>query len=304
MHDDLHLPHAPSYGFGSCDCCAGTPQRGRRLFTGLLAAGAVLPAWAREGVNVGDRSGFTKLVSAEQIEKAAGLQYQQMVGEANQQRALLPQSHPQVQRLRYIGARMLPFTEEWNPRAKQWKWEVNVIASKQLNAFCMPAGKIAFYYGILAQLQLSDDEVAAIMGHEVAHALREHARERMGKSTATRVGIGLAAALFGISNTGETLANMGAQLVALKWSREDETEADLVGMELAARAGYDPQAGISLWEKMGQASKGAPPQWLSTHPAGKTRIKDIGASIPQVADLYARAPKPDKRFPPAPATLA
>jgi len=302
--DDLHLTHAPSYGFGSCDCCASTPQRGRRLFTGLLAAGAVLPAWAREGVQVGDRSWATKFASAERIEQAAGFQYQQMVQEAQQKRALLPQDHPQVQRLRYIGARMLPFTEEWNPRAKQWKWEVNVIASKQLNAFCMPAGKIAFYYGILAQLQLSDDEVAAIMGHEVAHALREHARERMGKSNATRVGIGLAAALFGISNTGETLANMGAQLVALKWSREDETEADLVGMELAARAGYDPQAGVSLWQKMGSAAKGAPPQWLSTHPAGKTRIKDIGASIPQVAGLYARAPKPDKRFqPPAPLPL-
>ena len=294
MHDDLHLPHAPSYGFGSCDCCAGTPQRGRRLFTGLLAAGAVLPAWAREGVNVGDRSGFTKLVSAEQIEKAAGLQYQQMVGEANQQRALLPQSHPQVQRLRYIGARMLPFTEEWNPRAKQWKWEVNVIASKQLNAFCMPAGKIAFYYGILAQLQLSDDEVAAIMGHEVAHALREHARERMGKTAATqgiaRLGGALAASFFGIdARITDSIASGGAHLLTLEFSREDESEADLVGMELAARAGFDPRAGVSLWQKMGSASKGAPPQWLSTHPSGKSRIAEIEANLPKVLPLYERA---------------
>ncbi|WP_374435043.1 M48 family metallopeptidase [Inhella sp.] len=299
--EHLHLEHAPRYGFGRCDCCASTPQGGRRLFTSLAGVGAAvaaLPAWAREGVQVGERSKFTKLAPAEQIEEAASLQYRQMVSEAAQKRALLPQDHAQVQRLRYIGARMLPFTEEWNPRAKQWKWEVNIIGSRDLNAFCMPAGKIAFYYGILAQLQLSDDEVAAIMGHEVAHALREHARERMGKTAATRLGAGVVSSLLGLGNLGDAALSMGAQLLTLKFSREDETEADLVGMELAARAGYDPMAGVSLWEKMGQAAKGAPPQWLSTHPSGKTRIQDIRAATPQVAGLFARAPKPERRFPP------
>ncbi|MBB5202724.1 Zn-dependent protease with chaperone function [Inhella inkyongensis] len=302
--DTLHLEHAPSYGFGRCDCCGPAAAPQRRLFTGLLLAGASGAALAqREGVQVGERSKFTKLVPAEQVEQAAAMQYQQMVGEANQKRALLPANHPQVERLRFIAQRMLPFTEEWNPRARQWKWEVNVIASKELNAFCMPAGKIAFYYGILAQLQLSDDEVAAIMGHEIAHALREHARERMGKSTATRVGAGLLSSLLGLGNLGDAAMNMGAQLLTLKFSREDETEADLVGMELAARAGYDPAAGVTLWEKMGRAHKGAPPQWLSTHPAGKTRIQDIQKTTPQVAGLFARAPKPERRFPPAPASL-
>ena len=120
------------------------------------------------------------------------------------------------------------------PRAANWKWEINLIGGQQVNAFCMPGGKIAFYYGILQQLQLSDDEVAMIMGHEMAHALREHARERMGKNMATNGAIQLGAALFGLGDVGRGLANMGGQLLSLTFSREDESEADLVGMELAA----------------------------------------------------------------------
>jgi predicted Zn-dependent protease len=131
--------------------------------------------------------------------------------------------------------------------------------------------------------------VAMIMGHEVAHALREHARERMGKQAATNIGINLGAQLLGLGNTGAQIANMGGQLLSLKFGREDESEADLVGMELAARAGYNPRAGVSLWQKMAAASKGAPPQFLSTHPSGPTRIKDIEANLHKVEPLYERA---------------
>jgi predicted Zn-dependent protease len=297
---DPVLPSAPQHGFGRCAC-----HPTRRLFTGLLAAGAAAPVLAQdrapqpppEGVEVGKTSRFAKLVPAEQVERAGAQQYAQMMGEANQQRALVPANHVQVQRLRYIGARLLPFAPAFNPRASSWKWEVNLVASKQLNAFCMPGGKIAFFSGILVQLQLSDDEVAAIMGHEIAHALREHARERMGKTAATRVGAGLLSSLLGLGNVGDTLLNMGAQLLTMKFGREDESEADLVGMDLAARAGYDPRAGISLWQKMGAQNKNAPPQWMSTHPSGPTRIKDIEATIPRVAGLFQRAAKPERRFP-------
>ena len=184
------------------------------------------------------------------------------------------------------------------PRARGWKWEVSLIGSKELNAFCMPGGKIAFYFGILQQLQLNDDEVAMIMGHEAAHALREHARERMGKTAATRIGAGLVSALLGLGSTGDTLLNMGSQLLTLKFSREDESEADLIGIELAARAGYDPAAGVTLWQKMAEASKGAPPQFISTHPSGPTRIRDIQDNLPKVQPLYQRAPRPTQRFEP------
>ena len=270
----------------------------KRLSTALLLGATLLstPAWAREGVEVGENSKFTKLVSAEQLESAAQQQYQQMMRQAAQQRALAQPSHPQLVRLRAIAKRIIPHAEPWNPRARDWRWEVNLIGSAQLNAFCMPGGKIAFYYGILEKLQLSDDEVAMIMGHEVAHALREHARERMGKSAVTNGVIGIGAALLGLGDAGRYLAGMGGQLLTLELSRSDESEADLVGMELAARAGYDPRAGVTLWEKMGAASKGAPPQWLSTHPSGPTRIKDIEANLPKVMGLYERAEKPSERF--------
>ncbi|RQO60480.1 peptidase M48 [Paucibacter sp. KBW04] len=306
-HADPLLPSAPSHGFGRCGCAEGAcrpRQSGRRLFTGLLGAAALAPmapAWAREGVDVGKSSSVAKLVPAEQVEAAGAQQYQQMMQQAAQQRALAPNNHPQLIRLREIAKRIIPQSEPWNPRAKQWRWEVNLIASPQLNAFCMPGGKIAFYYGILDKLKLTDDEVATIMGHEVAHALREHARERMAKTQATRLGLGVVSSLLGLGGVGDTLLSMGGQLLTLTFSREDESEADLVGMELAARAGYDPAAGISLWQKMGAASKGAPPQWLSTHPAGPTRIKDIQANLPKVQGLYARADKPKQRFDVAPA---
>jgi predicted Zn-dependent protease len=239
-------------------------------------------------------------VSAEQIEAAAGKQYAQLLAEARRKGSLAPDDHPQVRRLRAISRRIEPQARPWNPRAAQWRWEVNLLGSKQLNAFCMPGGKIAFFSGILQQLQLDDAEVAAIMGHEAAHALREHARERIGKSSATSIGLSLGAQLLGLGSLGDAAANLGTQLLTLKFSRDDETEADLVGMELAARAGYDPAAGVTLWEKMQQASKGAPPQWMSTHPSSGSRIGEIREKLPKVQPLYAQADKPRERFAPMP----
>jgi predicted Zn-dependent protease len=245
-----------------------------------------------EGVEVGKNSMFTKLVPAETIERSAAQQYAQMMQQAANQNALAGRDHPQVKRLRSIANKTIPHALGWNPRAANWRWEVNLIGSKQINAFCMPGGKIAFYTGILEQLKLTDDEVATVMGHEVAHALREHARERMGKTAATGIGASLLGAVLGLGELGQTVTNYGAQLLTLQFSRSDESEADLVGMELAARAGFDPRAGVSLWQKMAQASKGAPPQWLSTHPSGTTRIADIEANLPKVLPLYARAQEP------------
>jgi predicted Zn-dependent protease len=280
---------------------------GRRLFTGALlaaGAGAFGPALAREGVEVGKKSIFAGAVSADQIEQAASRQYFQMQREYAQKRALAPDDHPQLLRLRAIAKRLVPHTYEWNERARQWKWEVNLIGSKQVNAFCMPGGKIAFYFGILEQLQLSDDEVAMIMGHEMTHALREHARERMGKTMATRGAIEVGAAIFGLGGLSRMAADMGGQLLTLKFGREDESEADLVGIELAARAGYDPRSGVTLWQKMAAANKNAPPQFVSTHPSGPTRISDIEKNLPKVAGLYARAEKPGQRFGPPPKAVA
>ena len=283
------LVAAPAWG---CSC----PLHRRRLFAGALVAAAASPVLGREGVDVGPMSSMTRWVSADQVEQAAVQNYRRMRQDAANQRALAPDDHPQLIRLRYIAKRIIPYTYEWNPRARSWKWEVSLIGSKQLNAFCMPGGKIAFYYGILTQLQLTDDEVAMIMGHEAAHALREHARERMGKEMFTRGTVSVVSQLFGLGAVGQMAAGGVANLVTLEFSREDESEADLVGIELAARAGYDPGACVTLWQKMARASKGAPPQFLSTHPSGPTRIRDIQVNLPKVEPLYARASRPERRF--------
>ncbi len=263
-----------------------------RLATLATLVTLALPGLAlaqREGVDVGGNSGFAQLVPADDIEASAAKQYADILMQAASNQALGPADNPQVIRLRRIAQRLIPFTNAWNPRAKTWKWEVNLIGSKQINAFCMPGGKIAFYTGILEQLQLTDDEVAQIMGHEIAHALREHARARMGKSAATSMGAGLLTQLLGLGDVGRTVANYGVQLLNMTFSRSDESEADLVGLELAARAGYDPRAGITLWQKMAASSQGAPPQWLSTHPAGTTRIADIERNLSRVLPIYERA---------------
>ena len=253
------------------------------LFTALSAT-----AQTREGVDVGRNSAFSNLVPADSVERSSAEQYQQMLQQASEKKALAGKDNPQLLRLRAIAAKIIPHALQWNPRASNWQWEVNLIGSKQINAYCMTGGKIAFYTGILDQLKLTDDEVAMVMGHEIAHALREHARERMGKSAATNIGASLLTQMLGLGQIGQTVTNYGAQLLTLQFSRDNESEADLVGMELAARAGYDPRAGVTLWQKMSAANKGAPPQWLSTHPSGTTRIGDIEANLPKVMPLYER----------------
>ena len=269
-----------------CPLCT---QR-RPVLKGMVALLAMPSlALAREGVEVGGNSLFSKLVSADTVEQSAGQQYQKMMQEAAAKNVLAPKDSTQVRRLRAIASKIIPFSNPWNPRARDWRWEVILISNPQINAFCMPGGKIAFYTGILNQLKLNDDEVAMIMGHEIAHALREHARERMGKNNATGIGANLIGQVLGLGQVGQMLTNYGAQLLTLQFSRSDESEADLVGMELAARASFDPRAGVSLWQKMSAASKGAPPQWLSTHPSGNTRIGDIELNLPKVMPLFERS---------------
>jgi predicted Zn-dependent protease len=294
---DIAVP-ALAHG-GGCRCALHARRRlgGALIGSGALAAlGWAAPASAQMAEC--KISGFTQAVSAEQVEQGAGQQYAQMLQQAGQQRALAPADNAQLQRLRYIARRIIPFTTGCNPRAAQWRWEVNLIGSKELNAFCMPGGKIAFYYGILAKLKLDDDEVATIMGHEVAHALLEHARERMGKTMATRGLLELGSALVGLGGLGRSVADMGGQLLTLRFSRDDESEADALGLVLSAKAGYKPAAGATLWHKMAEANKGAPPQWMSTHPSSDTRIRDIEARLPRLEPVYQAAAKPDRRFAP------
>lgn len=254
----------------------------------LVAVSTPSNSNAEDGVKLSHKSYFTKLVPAASVESSAALQYNELTRQAYQKRALLEQNDPQVVRLRRIFNNLLPGTYKFNERARTWQWEVNVVRSPAINAFCMPGGKIAFFTGILDTINLTDDEVALVMGHEMGHALWEHARERTAKTNITNIGSRVVGGLL-FGQAGEVIGAYGSQLAALKFSRNDETEADLIGMELAARAGYDPRAGIKLWQKMSAASKGAPPQWLSTHPSGASRVKTFEDNLPDVLPLYEKA---------------
>ena len=239
------------------------------------------------GVN---RSQFM-LISSAQLDQMAGESYNQLSAEATK-KGQFNTDAALTARVRAIAARIEPQTKVFRPDAVNWNWQVNVIDSKELNAFCMPGGRIMFYSGLIKQLNLTDDEIAIVMGHEIAHALREHSREQISQQMAAQTGLGIGSALLGLGSAGADLANQGYQsLVATKFSRTDETEADRIGLELAARAGYDPRAGLTLWQKMGAAatSKEAPPEFLSTHPADANRSATIQSLLPTVMPLYEAA---------------
>ena len=264
----------------------------RRAFLqlgGSAVAAAALPTWAQ--VKVGEASRLRHLVPAEDLEQAANQQYAQLIQQAQSQGALVATNDPQTQRLHRIAKALIPHTYAWNERARDWQWAVALIRSDDVNAFCMPGGKIAFFTGIIDKLRLTDDEIAMIMGHEMAHALREHSREQLAKNSATSLGISLGAQLLGLGDVGNYAARLGGQLLSLRFSRNDESDADLVGLEVAARAGYNPQAAVTLWEKMGNAtgSNANGLSFLSTHPSGPERIRELQRNVPSVQGLYQAA---------------
>lgn len=264
----------------------------RRAFLqlgGSTVAAAAVPAWAQ--VQVGEASRLRHLVPAEDLEQAANQQYAQLIQQAQSKGALVAPNDPQTQRLHRIAKALIPHTYAWNERARNWQWAVALIRSDDVNAFCMPGGKIAFFTGIIQKLQLTDDEIAMVMGHEMAHALREHSREQLAKNSATSLGISLGAQLLGLGDVGNYAARLGGQLLSLRFSRNDESDADLVGLEIAARAGYNPQAAVALWEKMGNATGNNANglSFLSTHPSGPERIRELQRNVPSVQGLYQAA---------------
>jgi predicted Zn-dependent protease len=269
----------------------------------VIGAMPALPGYAQnDGIPVSKMSRLRSIGGdADQVNQQSKLQYDQMLKQAHDKDAVATDSNPQLIRLRAIAKRLIPFTGRWNADAAKWDWQVNLLNSPTINAFCMPGGRIAFYSGILTKLNLTDDEVAAVMGHEIAHALREHARAQAGKNTVTstfaRLGGAALAGYFGVDpRLGDAGGSAFAQVSALKFSRDDESEADLVGLDLAARAGYDPRAGVALWTKMAAVNKSQPISFLSTHPTGKDRIKNMNDHMNLVLPVFARAKglDPDK----------
>ncbi len=259
------------------------------LAAGLITACQSVQTTQGGAIGIDRRQNMSPLVSSEQMEQVSIQAYRQTLNESAR-KGKLNQDVAMTARVRSIAQRMIPQTAVFRPEATNWKWEVNVISSDELNAWCMPGGKIAFYSGIINKLQLTDAEIAAIMGHEIAHALREHARERASQQLGTGLVIGVGAAVLGAGQTAVDLAGMITQLTfTLPNSRLHETEADRIGIELSARSGYDPRAAITLWEKMNKASSGGPPQFLSTHPSPETRMQDLANYSQRVMPLYEKS---------------
>ena len=259
------------------------------LTVAAIGATASCQSTTSGGAVGADRQQFL-LVSSEQLNQMAAKAYNQLQAESAK-KGTLNTDAALTKRVRAIATRITPQTRVFRADAPGWKWEVNTITSKQLNAFCMPGGKIMFYSGLIQNLKLSDDEIAVVMGHEIAHALREHSREQVSQAMAAQATIGIGAALLGLGDLTANLASTAYEaLIATRFSRSDESEADRIGLELSARAGYDPRAGVTLWKKMLSASQGGnPPELLSTHPTEGRRIEQIESLLPTVMPLYEAA---------------
>ncbi len=265
-----------------------------RLAPALASALTLLTLTACETTTQGGAVGAERkqlmLISSAQLDQMAAQSYAKLRADAAQKGAL--NTDPALtQRVRAIASRIEPQTKVFRADAPGWKWEVNVISSNDLNAFCMPGGKIVFYSGLIRQLNLNDDEIAVVMGHEISHALREHSREQVSQAMAAQGVLGVGAALLGLGEGSAEVANTAYEaLIATRFSRVDEAEADRIGLELTARAGYDPRAGVTLWQKMIKANQGGrPPEFLSTHPLEAHRIQQIESLLPTVMPLYEQA---------------
>ncbi len=229
------------------------------------------------------------LVSSDSVNRSAAKAYAQVLAEARK-KGQLNRDAAQLQRVRAIAGRLIPQTGAFRADAPGWSWEVNVITSKDVNAWCMPGGKIAFYTGLIERLQATDEEIAAVMGHEIAHALREHGRERASQAMAQGIGISVVGALLRLPGGARDLTQTVLDLTFnLPNSRTDEMEADRIGVELAARGGFDPRAAVTLWEKMSKTGGSQPPQFLSTHPSHASRISDLRGNAEKVMPLYEAA---------------
>ena len=230
------------------------------------------------------------LVSSQQLDAMAAKSYDKLKADAAAQ-GKLNRDTAMLQRVRAVANRLTPQTRVFRADAPGWRWEVNLITGNELNAYCMPGGKIMFYTGLVQRLGLGDDEIAAVMGHEISHALREHSREQVSQAMAAQAAIDVGAAVFGLGAGSADIAGMVYQsLIATRFSRSDESEADRMGLELMARAGYDPRAAIKLWQKMITAGSGAGmPELLSSHPTDSSRVQQIEALLPAVMPLYTAA---------------
>src|SRR5690554_256318 len=268
----------------------------RRFVSGaVLAAATVLGGCAAVQttdsgtVGVDRKQYMSGMVSEQALQQEAAQQYSSLLSEAKAKGAL-DRDAAQTQRVQAIARKLIAQVSVFRPDAANWKWDVHVLSLDEVNAWCMPGGKIAVYTGLINKIKPTDAELAAVIGHEMAHALREHAREQVSQQMVTNMGLSVLSAVTGMGATADLGGALSEVMFTLPNSRTAEAEADRIGVELAARAGYDPRAAVTLWQKMGALSAGnAPPEFLSTHPSAASRSTDLTEAANKVMPLYQQA---------------
>jgi predicted Zn-dependent protease len=255
----------------------------------LSAAGACTTVQTTMPGAIGVERKQSFLVSSQDVEAAASESYQQLVM-AGRQKGSLNANRAQHDRVKAIADRLIGQTAVFRADAARWSWDVSVLTSESVNAACMAGGKIIVFTGLLEKLDLTDAELAAVLGHEIAHALREHSREKVSNAYAQRfvlAGIGLAT---GLGQVSLQLVNAVSEVTfSLPNSRQMGTEADYIGLELMARAGFDPTAAVTFFEKLAREGGSSGPAFLSTHPQNEARAADLRANIARVMPLYVAA---------------
>ncbi|MEI7291844.1 M48 family metallopeptidase [Paraburkholderia tropica] len=241
-------------------------------------------------VRFGNIAVFRSLIPSPMLEAQATAEYNEIVRGAAHSNRLYPDSDPHVQRVRQLVDKLAPYALKWSDRVKSWKWEVAVVRSPDIRMYCLPGGKIVVYGGLLDRVKLNDNELGMLLGHEIAHAVREHVRERLGEQQAAQIESGAVPQLFGLADLGMFPLGIGSRLVEMHYGRADETEADVIGSDIAARAGFDPRAALTLWDKLAMATRADRDQgFIYVHPYTPARRADIAKRLADMMPLYAKA---------------
>ncbi|KVV36271.1 peptidase M48 [Burkholderia ubonensis] len=241
-------------------------------------------------VRFGNAVAFRTLIPSPLLEQLTANEYAQIVQAAAQNNRLLPANQPRVKRLRAIVAKLAPYSVKWNDRVKTWAWDVNAIRSRDIRVSCLPGGKILVYGGMLDRVRLNDDELGVLLAHGIAHALREHARSSFSDTSQTSLRAAALPPLFGVGDPLPQPLNLDERLHTLRYDPTDETEADVIGGDIAARAGFDPRAAITLWDKLAAATRANRESgFIYTHPYDAARRQDLLNRLPDLLPLYAKA---------------
>lgn len=288
-------PESPASAAQGANNTVSAPSAGSTPAATSTPAAVNAPASAPDSQNPQLRYGgylvFRNLIPSPMLEAQAAEEFSQITYGAGHANRLYGDTDTHVTRVRSIVDKLIPYSLKWNERAKGWKWEVAVVRSPDIRMYCLPGGKIVVYAGVLDRVRLNDNELGMLIGHEIAHALREHARERLGQLQTSQLdSSGTIPQLFGLADLGAAPLGIGSRLLEMKYENTDETEADVIGSDIASRAGFDPRAAVTLWDKLAQATRSNRDQgFIYVHPYTPVRRQDIIKRLPDMLPLYAKA---------------